>query len=66
MAPIEEGRLPWRVLGARDYDHVGIVALGWVKGIVAQLTRSEVRTRQQGWTLRAPAADEIQCEVSWS
>jgi hypothetical protein len=66
MAPIEEGRLPWRILGARSYDHVGVVALGWVKEMVAQLTRREVRTRQQGWSLRAPASDEIQCEVSWS
>ena len=66
MAPIEDGRLPWRVLGAKNYDHVGIVALGWVKEIVAQLTSKPVRTRQQGWSLREPGSDEIQCEVSWS
>lgn len=66
MAPIEEGRLPWRIIGAQGYDHVAIVALGWVKEIVAQLTRRQVRMRHQGWSLRTPASDEIQCEVSWS
>jgi hypothetical protein len=66
LAPIEEGRLHFTILGARDYDHIGVVTLGWVKQLVSQLTRRSVQAKQQGWSLRAPSPQEIHCEVSWS
>jgi hypothetical protein len=66
LAPIDDGRLPFGILGAREYDHVGVVALGWVKHAVSELTKRPVQAKQRGWALRTPAPDEIQCEVSWS
>jgi hypothetical protein len=65
IAQLDEGRLPLRFSGLRDYDHAGIAKLGWIKSMLALLTKKPIRVKQQGWSLARPGPDEIVCEVSW-
>src|SRR5262249_44148094 len=57
IAQLDESRLPLRFSGLRDYDHAGIAGLGWIKGVLAVLTRKPIRVKQQGWTLAHPGPD---------
>ncbi|HWZ93314.1 MAG TPA: hypothetical protein VNW92_30850 [Polyangiaceae bacterium] len=62
----EESRLPLRLSGIEGYDHVGIVTLGWVKGMLAGLGRRVVDVKQSGWSLKLPAPSEMTGEVRWA
>lgn len=66
IAPIDEGRLPLKLIGATGYDHIGIATLGWVKGVMSELTGKAVTVRQAGWSLRSASPVELVSEVSWS
>ncbi len=66
FAPIEEARLPLRLSGVRGYEHVGIAALGWIKGLMAPFDRKSLRVKQSGWSLAHGAPEEMTCEVAWS
>jgi hypothetical protein len=66
IAPIEEGRLPFRLSGAVGYDHVGIAMLGWVKAVMTELSGKQVTVRQVGWSLRSASPADLVSEVTWS
>jgi hypothetical protein len=65
IAQLDESRLPLRFTGLRGYDHAGIAKLGWIRSMLAVLTRKPIRVKQDGWTLARPGPDEMTCEVSW-
>jgi hypothetical protein len=64
-AHIDEAKLSLR-LKAQDYQHVGVVTLGWVKGLLLSLGCREVMVKQTGWSLSNPTPSELACEVHWS
>jgi hypothetical protein len=66
IAQADEGRLPLRLSGLLQYEHVGVVTLGWIKGLLTGLGRRDVTVRQTGWSLGQPAPVEINGEVRWS
>lgn len=65
-AQLDESRLPIRLTGVEDYDHVGIVTLGWLKGMLAGLGHRSVDVKQSGWSLALSAPSEINAEVRWA
>lgn len=66
IAMVDEARLPLRFSGIRGYDHIGVVGLGWVRGVMGRFNRKGLQVKQSGWSLRHVAPDEMACEVSWS
>jgi hypothetical protein len=66
FAQLEEARLPVRLSGLRGYDHVGIAALGWIKGLMTGFNKKALRVKQSGWSLANGAPDEMMCEVAWT
>jgi hypothetical protein len=66
IAQVDEGRLPLRLAALHGYQHVGVVALGWIKGFLLSLGRREVSVKQTGWSLSQTAPSEMACEVRWS
>lgn len=63
---VDEGRIPLKLSGMGGYDHVGIAALGWIKGLMTGYDLKGVRVKQSGWSLANGAPDELTCEVVWS
>lgn len=66
IAQVDEGRLTLRLSALQGYEHVPVVALGWVKGLLLALGRRDVAVKQTGWSLDHSAPTEITCEVRWS
>ena len=66
IAALDEARLPLRLVGANDYDHVGVMTLGWVGGTLAALGHKNLSIKQNGWTLKQPAPADMTAEVRWS
>ena len=66
IAQADEGRLALRFASLSSYQHVGIVTLGWIKGLLASLGRRDVVVRQTGWSLAQAAPREMSGEVRWS
>ena len=66
IAQIDDGRLSLRLAALHGYQHVGVVALGWVKGLLVALGQREVTVKQAGWSLGQTAPSELTCEVRWS
>jgi hypothetical protein len=66
IAQVDEGRLALRLTTLQGYNHVGIVALGWIKGFLLALGHREVAVKQTGWSLAQAAPSEMACEVRWS
>jgi hypothetical protein len=66
IAQVDEGRLALRLAALHGYHHVGVVALGWIKGFLLALGRRDVSVKQTGWSLGQTAPSEIACEVRWS
>jgi hypothetical protein len=66
IAQVDDGRLPLRLMGLQGYQHVGIAALGWIKGFLLALGRREVSVKQSGWSLGKAAPSDMACEVRWS
>jgi hypothetical protein len=66
IALVDESRLPLRFTGIRGYDHIGVVTLGWVRGVMSRFNRRGLQVKQSGWSLRQVAPEEMACEVSWS
>jgi hypothetical protein len=66
IAQVDEGRLALRLADLHGYQHVGVVALGWVKGLLVSLGHRDVQVKQTGWSLGQTTPSEIACEVRWS
>jgi hypothetical protein len=66
IAQVDEGRLALRFAALHGYQHVGVVALGWIKGFLLSLGRRDVTVKQTGWSLAQTAPNEMACEVRWS
>jgi hypothetical protein len=66
IAQIDDGRLALRFVALQGYEHGGVAALGWIKGLLMSLGRREIVMKQAGWKLGQPAPSEMTCEVRWS
>jgi hypothetical protein len=66
IAQVDDARLSLRLAALGGYEHVGVVACGWVKGLLTALGRRDVAVKQTGWSLGQSAPSEITCEVRWS
>jgi hypothetical protein len=55
-----------RLRGVSGYTHSGLVWLGWIQGVFAEMCQAGWEINQQGWTWSNPAPDEIVYEVKWS
>jgi hypothetical protein len=66
IAQVDEGRLALRLTALLGYHHVGVVALGWIRGFLLALGRREVSVKQTGWSLGQSAPSDVACEVRWS
>jgi hypothetical protein len=66
IAHVDEQRLDLRLVDLHDYAHVGVVTLGWIKGLLAALGGRDVVMKQMGWSLGHAAPRELMGEVRWS
>jgi hypothetical protein len=66
IARVEDAQLGLKLSGLAGYAHVGIVTLGWVKGLFSALGARDVVFTQAGWSLSQAAPDELTGEVRWS
>ena len=66
LAQIDDAKLSLRLSAVHGYEHGGVVALGWVKGLLMALGRRDIQVKQSGWSLSQVAPSEITAEVRWS
>jgi hypothetical protein len=66
IAQVDDARLSLKLTALEGYAHVGVVTLGWIKGLLRALGRRDVVVKQTGWSLGQPAPNEMTCEVRWS
>ena len=66
IARVEDSWLGLKLSGLHGYAHVGIVTMGWVKGLVGALGARDIVLKQAGWSLGQSAPEELTGEVSWS
>jgi hypothetical protein len=66
IAQIDEGKLALRLAALHGYRHVGVVALGWIKGLLMAVGPRDIAVKQTGWSLGQPAPSEMMGEVRWS
>jgi hypothetical protein len=66
IAQIDQNRLSLRLGSLDGYDHIGVVTLGWVRGLLQALGRRDVVVKQEGWSLGHVAPGEMTGEVRWS
>ncbi|HEX2671605.1 MAG TPA: hypothetical protein VHM25_12070 [Polyangiaceae bacterium] len=66
IAEVDDACLGLKLSGLNDYAHVGVVTLGWIKGLVSALGARNVVLKQTGWSLGQGAPDQLTFEVRWS
>jgi hypothetical protein len=66
IARVDDAQLGIKLSGLQGYAHVGIVTLGWIKGLFSALGARDVVLSQAGWSLSQPAPEELTGEVRWS
>ena len=66
IARVDDARLGLKLSNLQGYAHVGVVTLGWIKGLVGALGARDIALKQAGWSLTQAAPDELTGEVSWS
>jgi len=66
IAQVDDGRLGLTLSGLQGYAHVGVVTLGWIKGLIGALGARDVAATQRGWSLSRAAPAELTAEVRWS
>jgi hypothetical protein len=55
-----------RLTDVAGYQHIGIFWLGWLSGMLRELTGTAPDVRQTGWSRDATGPNEIVYEVNWS
>lgn len=55
-----------RLTDVAGYQHIGIFWLGWLTGVLRELTGAAPDVRQSGWSRDDSAPAEIIYEVNWS
>jgi hypothetical protein len=65
IAQIDDARLLVRLSALQSYGHVGVVTLGWIKGLLTSLGRREAVVKQTGWSLGQTAPSEMNGELRW-
>jgi hypothetical protein len=55
-----------RLIGVAGYQHIGIFWLGWLNGVLRELTGRAPDVGQTGWSRDDVAPNEIVYEVNWS
>jgi hypothetical protein len=66
IAQVDDARLGFKLSKLQGYAHVGVVTLGWIKGLISALGVRDVVLKQVGWALGQAAPDELTGEVRWS
>jgi hypothetical protein len=66
ISHVDDGRLALTLAKLDDYPHVGVVALGWIKGFLTALGGRDLIVKQTGWSLAQTAPSELTGEVRWS
>lgn len=66
IARVDDAWLGLKLSGLQGYAHVGVVTLGWVKGLVSGLGARNVVVKQSGWSLGQAGPAELTAEVRWS
>jgi len=66
IAEVDDARLGLKLAGLDGYPHVGVVTLGWIKGLVSALGVRDVVLTQTGWSLGHSAPGELTGQVRWS
>lgn len=61
-----EGLITMRLADVAGFDHIGVVAIGWIKFGMKTLGKSTVTITQRGWSLAAPGPSDITYEIRWS
>ncbi len=65
IAQSDEGRLALTIL-APGYEHISMVTLGFVAGLVRAIGKKDVTVKQTGWSMAQPAPASVSGEVRWS
>jgi len=55
-----------RLSGVAGYNHAAIVWLGFVKGVLDELTGGDSAVQQTGWSYTSPGPNDVFYEVHWS
>jgi hypothetical protein len=55
-----------RLRGVAGYTHCGLIWLGWMRGILNEISPGGFSVEQHGWSWAHPDPDEIVYEVKWS
>src|SRR5688572_5941115 len=59
IAHVDDGQLSLRLVGLREYAHIGVVTLGWIKGFLTALGTRDVMVKQTGWSLAQAAPSQL-------
>lgn len=62
----DEALITMRLTDVEGFDHIGVVAIGWIKFGMKALGKKKVTITQRGWTLAAPAPADIGYELRWT
>lgn len=62
----DQALITLRLTDVAGFDHIGIVAIGWIRFGMAALGKKNVTITQRGWTLAAPAPQDIEYEIRWT
>lgn len=62
----DEGLIALRLTDVEEFDHIGVVAIGWIKFGMKALGKKGVTITQRGWTLAAPGPKDIAYEIRWT
>lgn len=58
--------LRMRLVDVANFDHIGVVSIGWIKFGMKTLGKAGVTVIQRGWTLAAPGPRDISYEIRWT
>jgi hypothetical protein len=62
----DDGRIGMKLVDVEDYDHIGIVSIGWIQFGMTALGKKGVTIKQDGWSLGSPRPKSVSYEVNWS
>jgi hypothetical protein len=66
LGQLDDARMALKLTRLNGYPHVGVVGLGWVKGLMTAVGLRDVTVRQSGWSLSQTSPSELTGEVQWT
>lgn len=61
-----DGKIDLKLVDVGDYDHIGPVAIGWIKFGMTSLGKKDVKVDIDGWSLDNPNPPVVSYQVTWS